>query len=897
MSRCFAASIRSAANTWERSEILNSYTYPAATSKAAVFPLGGIGAGSIGLGADGRLQDWEIFNRPAKGSVNGFSHFAVRAEQSGRVLDTRILQGPFAGDLTGSHLGPRFNGYGFGPRRQQMAGFPGFENVSLTGPYPVADLRFEDDKFPGRVTMRALSPFIPMESRLSSMPVAMFELTVENTGREPLDYALIGCIGHDIKDPRVEAAADKGLQITSRSAVETDKLEYAELSLATDHAETSYQRHFYRGSWFDALEVYWADISRAGLLKDRFYTNEGDRKEQSLSDGIEHSVMASHITVPAGESRTVRMALGWYVPNMSKYWVSQNSPLCCEPKNVAHQWRNYYATVWSSAAEVTTEALQRWDEVVDRTLNFRSVLADTTMPDAIVDAVSANLSILKSPTVLRLEDGTFYGFEGCHDDAGCCEGSCTHVWNYQQALPFLFPDLERSMREADFAENQSPETGGMAFRLALPKGIGRYSARACADGHFGNVMKAFRDWKLSGDQDWLKKIWPNVKAAVEFAWHPDNHDLWDPKKTGVLWGRQHHTLDMELYGPNSWLTGFYLGALSAAAKMADAVGDADAAADYLAVFERGYAWVDEKLFNGRWFFHEVDVSDREILAPFLIDNAQAGIITGDVYQQYWSDEHGEIKYQLGEGCAIDQVLAEWHARLYGLDTLFDEDKFASAVRKIFDNNFVERLGDIPNPCRVFGQGDESGTLISSWPEGVKRPAIPLPYAQETMHGFEYAFGCQLMMIGEIEKGTRVFAAVRDRYQGHNRNPWNEIECGSNYARSMASYAAVPVLSGFTFDAGAGQIGFAPKVEKDGKFQSLWSNGTAWGQVTIAGGKLQLRVMGGRLSLSQLSINGKHFDANTLLAQPDARHEEAWAIFEAGSAIELAIPEGGKHSGT
>ena len=43
------------------------------------FPLGGIGTGSLGLSGTGRFIDWEIFNRPSKGSVNGFSHFAVKA--------------------------------------------------------------------------------------------------------------------------------------------------------------------------------------------------------------------------------------------------------------------------------------------------------------------------------------------------------------------------------------------------------------------------------------------------------------------------------------------------------------------------------------------------------------------------------------------------------------------------------------------------------------------------------------------------------------------------------------------------------------------------------------------------------------------------------------------------
>ena len=121
-----------------------------------------------------------------------------------------------------------------------------------------------------------------------------------------------------------------------------------------------------------------------------------------------------------------------------------------------------------------------------------------------LDAAAANLSILKSPTTLRLEDGTFYGWEGCHPNAGSCEGSCTHVWNYQQALPFLFPALERSMREADYAYNMD-EAGGMSFRLSLPLGTHYSTERPCADGQFGNVLKLYRDWKLSGDTDWLRR--------------------------------------------------------------------------------------------------------------------------------------------------------------------------------------------------------------------------------------------------------------------------------------------------------------------------------------------------------------------------------------------------------
>jgi uncharacterized protein (DUF608 family) len=43
------------------------------------FPLGGIGAGCIGLAGNGELIDWEIFNRPNKNTRNGYSHFAIKA--------------------------------------------------------------------------------------------------------------------------------------------------------------------------------------------------------------------------------------------------------------------------------------------------------------------------------------------------------------------------------------------------------------------------------------------------------------------------------------------------------------------------------------------------------------------------------------------------------------------------------------------------------------------------------------------------------------------------------------------------------------------------------------------------------------------------------------------------
>jgi len=482
-------------------------------------------------------------------------------------------------------------------------------------------------------------------------------------------------------------------------------------------------------------------------------------------------------------------------------------------------------------------------------VRFKETLFASDLPEAALEAVSANLSVLKSPTVMRLEDGTFYGFEGCHASAGCCEGSCTHVWNYAQALPFLFPRLERSMRETDYAYNEGPD-GAMSFRLQLPLGVERWGFRPCADGQFGGVMKAYRDWKVCGDTEWLRNLWPAIKKSIEFAWAETNEDRWDPDKRGVLTGRQHHTLDMELFGPNAWLTGFYLGALKAGAEMAEALGEVDTAAEYRALFEKGKAWADAHLFNGEYYHQLIDLKDKSILEQFEAGSAS---MHGRAVEAYWDEEHGEIKYQIGEGCEIDQVLAQWHANLYGLGEIFDPEQTKQALASIFRYNFHKPLRDYYNPCRIYALNDEGGLVIAHWPEGRYKPMIPLPYSQETQNGYEYAAAIQMIQSGLVEEGMTAIAAIRERYDGEKRNPWNEFECGSNYARSMASYALLHAFAGFKFDMVRGMMGFDPVLAKEGRFRCFWSLDAGWGEFEMAPGWAEVRVLHGALNLQVLDL--------------------------------------------
>jgi uncharacterized protein (DUF608 family) len=731
-----------------------------------------------------------------------------------------------------------------------LGGAPHFKDCTFTASYPFARLDFIDDTFPGQVSLHAFNPLIPLNDRDSTIPGAFFEVELKNTTGKALDYTVCLSVANPyrggIKLNCFHRSGDISAITLTRAGMEDSDHRYGDMSFAVSgEQDISYQEYWYRGGWFDNIGVFWRDFTAPGPLKNRVYPANTGKYDDTAS-------LALRIKTAPGESRRVRFIISWNQPNNYNDWSDYEGAR--RPDGSFITWKNYYAVLFKDSFASARYGLENWDRLEQESRRFCDALFSSTLPEEALDAVSANLAILKSPTVWRLEDGSFYGWEGAMTDTGSCEGSCTHVWNYAYALPFLFPALERSMRELDFAYNLRQD-GSMAFRLMLPLGAKQWPHRSCVDGQMGGVIKTYRDWKILGDTEWLRKLWPALKRSLEFAWSPENKDRWDPDKTGLISGRQHHTLDMELFGPNAWLEGFYLAALKAAAEMAEALGDGDAPL-YRSLFEKGKAWSDKNLFNGEYYIQRVNLKDKALIASYEDNDTHMGV---SVMEAYWNDEIGEMKYQIAEGCEIDQVIAQWHANLCGLGEIFDPAQVKSALRAIHAYNYKKSLRYHFNPCRVYGLNDESGLVICEWPEAKYKPLIPLPYAEETQHGYEYAAGIQMIQAGLEKEGLDVVRGIRDRYTGENRNPWNEMECGSNYARSMASYALILTYSGFSFDMTKGEIGFAPL--RDGKY--FWSLDKAWGVFEQDGNRSRLKVLYGAQELRRFRLSKFRISRATL----------------------------------
>lgn len=825
--------------------------YEGKKTRELSFPLGGIGTGCIGLGGHGGFVDIEIKNRPNKNSSAEFTHFAIKAEDENKVLDCRVLQG----DLEKNHIGcterPMYTGYGFGPDRGCMAGFPHFSSLIFNGEFPTAVLNFQHPKFPGSVTMTAFNPLIPTNEDDSSIPAAFFEISITNTKEIPIHYTLaLSCNNFYSRGRTVHKySREDGIHsIYLGNAGDHTSTEYGDMTIATDCKTVSYQEYWFRGAWFDNSSVFWNEFSEYGPLKNRSYPLSDSPCDPIPTPDV--ATLAAHVFLKPNEQKKIRFVLSWSNPYMNNFWQITHMGLTKEEvaRRRAKKWKNYYAVLFPSSKESAAYGLKHFTRLFKDTERYRTAMYGSTLPQSVLDAITANISILKSPTCLRLEDGSFYGFEGLHAHEGSCEGTCTHVWSYAYAPAFLFPALERSARKNEYTYSIQ-ENGGMAFRLQLPLGEKPGNHRPAVDGQYGTILRVYREFLISGDLNWLKSIWDQVKKTVEFAWSEKNPDQWDQDRDGIMEGRQHHTLDMELFGANSWLSGMYLSGLLAAAKMAEILDDTKAKETYLDIFRKGKKILNTQLFNGEYFYQHVDLNTSSTLENYC---QKYNEYEPDVFTSYWNPERKEIKYQLGEGCLIDQVLGQWHADMLNLGEIFDKEKTESALSSIFRYNYIPDMREHVNPCRIYGMNGEQGTKICSYPKGRKRPFISIPYAEETMHGFEYQVASHMIKRGLIFEGETCVKAVRDRYDGEKRNPWNEMECGSNYARSMASYALLLAYCGFCYNQYLGEIGFHPVQQKD--YSYFWSLNTGFGTASLKDTVFRLKIEYGYLTIKRLSIS-------------------------------------------
>ncbi len=783
------------------------------------FPLGGIGAGMICLEGTGALSHVslrhrpEVFHEPVT-----FGAICVKGDSN----VARVLEGPVPG-------WKKFGQGGSGNGASGSAfGLPRFREATFRARFPFATIELKDKDVPLAVEITGWSPFEPGDADNSSLPVAALEYRFTNQTNQPREAVFSWSAKNFMafgNNARAVKSTPGGFLLWC-AAPQDRGWEEGAFTAAVDDPAVKVNHAWFRGGWFDPLTIAWKEIAE-GKCYDGPPVTEG-----GASPG---ATLFVPFSLAPRASKTVVLRLAWHVGRT-------NLRIGKDPEGVAASQDKYtpwYAGRFKDITEITNYWREHYSELRQHSQRFSDCFYDTTLPPEAIEAVAANLTILKSPTVMRQADGKFWGWEGCSDGGGCCHGSCTHVWNYAQAVPHLFPALERSLRETEFGPSQD-ERGHQQFRSALPIRPVAHDFHAAADGQLGGIMKVYREWRICGDIEWLRRLWPKVQSSLNYC-----IESWDPGHKGWLEEPHHNTYDIEFWGPDGMCTSFYLGALKAATLMGEALGDAVPL--YADLLEKGLRRMETELFDGEYFIQKVEWKNLRAQNPLEVKS-----MVGDYTPEARAllEQEGP-KYQYGRGCLADGVLGSWLALVCGVGQVCDARKVASHLKAVHKYNLKHDLTAHPNPQRPsYACGAEGGLLLCTWPKGGEL-SLPFVYSNEVWTGIEYQVASHLMLMGHVNEGLDIVRAARDRYDGRVRNPFNEYECGHWYARAMSSYALLQGLSGARYDAVEKTLHLQPKVKGD--FRSFISTATGYGTVGVKRGKPFLEVKAGHIECRAIKL--------------------------------------------
>ena len=798
--------------------------YPGEFLNHVAFPLGGIGAGMLCLEGTGALSHVSLRNRPEV--YNEPCVFAAIAIKGAPNL-ARVLEGPVPGRKL---FGPPGTGNGAGGTTY---GLPRLAAAKFQTRFPFASITLSEPRLPLRAELVGWSPFEPGDADNSSLPVAALEYRFTNPTKRPLEAVFsfhaknFMAVGNN---PQAVRPISGGFILWGGGPKERPWEEGA-FSATVSEPDVKVNHAWFRGGWWDPLTMAWKDVAEAACYERGPVTDGGPSPGATL-------FVPFHLE--PGASKKVALRFAWFV-GQTNLRIGKDPASASETKP-QQDFRPWYAGRFTDINSVSFYWRDHYDELRQKAARFSDCFYDSTLPPEVIEAVAANLTILKSPTVLRQSDGKLWSWEGCGDNSGCCHGSCTHVWNYAQAIPHLFPTLERTLRETEFGPSQN-DAGHQQFRSSLPIRPVEHDFHAAADGQLGGIMKVFREWRISGDTEWLRGLWPKVKRSLDYC-----IETWDPGHKGWVEEPHHNTYDIEFWGPDGMCTSFYLGALQAAVIMGKAL--ADEVPLYADLLARGSVKAESELFNGDYFRQRIEWKNLRAQNP-QENKSMVGSYSPEAMAIF---EKEGPKYQYGNGCLADGVLGSWLALVCGVGQVLDARKVASHLQSVYDYNLKYDLSDFANPQRpTYACGAEGGVLLCTWPKGGEL-SLPFVYSNEVWTGIEYQVASHLMRLGFVKEGLDIVRICRERYDGRVRNPFNEYECGHWYARAMSSYALLFGVSGARYDAVEKVLHLEPSIKGD--FRSFFSTASSYGTVGVKRGKPFYEAKAGNLEIREIRYTAK-----------------------------------------
>ena len=765
-------------------------------------PIGGIFTGTVYLGGDGRLWLWDIFNQ----NQNGIDPKTIEWDLDLHVGKKVRPQDGSAYVQPAKNIRPLEQGFAIKIVEDTKTVIKKLEasdwdEILFEATYPMPKIHYIDHSLGLDITATIFSPFIPLDEKNSGLPCTIYSFTIKNKTQNDISVSILGWLENKVSprskketDLRLNTAESTTACVIAKSSIQLNGTENQEkqadfgtMALGSFNSKSLVNTSF-------TLPVTVASFS----IQNNLVT------EKQVSEGpLMNSVCTNH-TIKAGQTIQTNYIIAWHFANLTLNPVIQGKG-------------RFYNQQFKDAVEVVKYVATHFSLLSKQTALWRETWYDSTLPWWFLERTFLNISTLATTTAHRFESGRFYAWEG----VGCCEGTCTHVWQYAQAMGRIFPAIERDTRERVDLGLSLKSDGMMWYRGEVVK-------TAAIDGQAGTILRIYREHKMSPDKKFLQKNWDKIKLATNWVIQQDRN------QDGMEDTPIENTLDAVWDGEIAWLVGLCIAAVKAGEHMAIEMGDTAFAKICATYVSNGTKNMEEKLFNGEYFIHQPDsIKGREKLGSY-------------------------------NTCHIDQVYGQSWAHQVGLGRIIDKEKTISALKALWKYNFTPDVGPYIKErrgWRPYALAGEGGMVMNTNPLNEAKPygekiTWQLGYFHECMSGFEHQVASHMMAEGMTDEALVLTRMIHDRYYAGKRNPFNEIECSDHYARAMASYGTFISACGFDYDGPNGSIQFAPKLNPN-KCKLPFTSATAWGsfEQLISDKKFSatLHIKYGTLHLNKITL--------------------------------------------
>ncbi len=798
--------------------------------------LGGIGAGSVELLPDGEFHFWQIANPPrltrvcfedkvddGEGSTGALS-FYVREKKSNKAPVVR-------------KLGMKTDADDFTYR--MFSWNKPVERIDFDGRFPMCDLDYTDSALSCKLSLRAVSPFVPFNSDISSAPGFYMDFTAENPTDSDIDISILGTLVPDFAN-KEDGNINSLYTMNDRVAVHIEPARKSESPCCGDvcfSVSGDGDKSYITADYYRFMKEFIAD-SKLGITQESVLfgfrengslpnTDIGTKPEPLpqdltlLSDSQLDSLCEKFKKYPyvasilsrilycnpdflASRENKILFLDCCYNKNERKGEDFGGCALCSEVKLKPGEKKNirfilswyfpnltardgemlghYYENLFKNSLDVNSFLEEGYNSIFKSATGFAELLYATDLPSIYPDAWSSNLSQLIKCSVYH-KNGNFGLWEGL----GYCGLHTTDItYHASFSLITLFPDLQKKQMKMG-AEYQRED--GRVHHSFKPDMKCSDNGFARVDLNMQFVLMVLRDFLFTGDRDYLLSLWDNIKKAMDStgALDTDNDGLPD-------YDTKRNTYDAwNFSGTPVYIDILWLAALKAAAVIADRVGDKSRSDYWNDILEKGKKSLEEKLWNGEYYnlWRNNDVTDESLMT--------------------------------------DQLDGEWFLRMIGLDGNLPDERVRSVIEFIFKNNF----------------DNEQGLVNATIPEN-RWTSIDTYNNCQTIAvwtGIGYAFSALALAVGKTEISDTVVDSIHSNQLrfGHF---WDHWECGHHYTRPMSSWSTLLAAAGLKIDYENKKLSFNP-ICKNITFPLVIPDVLA--KVTFTDGKFSIEYIQGNLA--------------------------------------------------